>query len=112
LRILGGLNEAPILIGGDLNLTLSLGEVWGIHPRQEPLEEFFIHFFERHKLVDVEGAKLVPTWRNFRRNDEAISKRIDQFLISESLIGNSFLIKSWVAMVGFLIIYPFCSKWK
>jgi hypothetical protein len=32
-----------ILLGGDLNLTLSLREVWGSHLNQDPLDAFFNH---------------------------------------------------------------------
>jgi hypothetical protein len=32
--------------------------------------------------------KLEPTWRNFRVNDEAISKILDIFLVSEKLMNN------------------------
>jgi hypothetical protein len=67
-----------ILLGGGLNLTLSLCEVWGSHPKQDSLGDIFLnHFFESHKMVDVEPSKLVPIWWNYRKNEESISKRLD-----------------------------------
>ena len=87
-------------MGGDLNLTLSLREVWGTHPRQDPLSDFFNFCFKSHNLVEVELTKLVPTLRNFIKQDEAISKSLDCSFVSKNLVKGNFLIKSWVSIGG------------
>jgi hypothetical protein len=55
--------------------------------RCDPLTNFFSHFFEVQKLIDVEPVKIVPTWKNARRGREGISKRIDKFLIAKKFDG-------------------------
>jgi hypothetical protein len=85
-----------LVVGGDLNLTLSLREVWGAHPRVDRKSVFFQSFFEKANLVDIEPVKLSPTWRNFRTGDEEVAKRLDRFLVSEALLnlGTNFQIWS------------------
>jgi hypothetical protein len=51
-------------------------------------------------MVDVKPSKLVLTWQNFRSIEEAISKRLDHFLVSESLLESHFLMKPWVGSGG------------
>jgi hypothetical protein len=81
-----------LVIGGDLNFTLSLREVWGSNPREDRKKSFFLSFMEENKLVDLELTKLSPTWRNFRTGNEEVAKRLDHFLVSELMLsmGSSF----------------------
>lgn len=58
---LGCIKEERVVIGGDLNFTLSRVEVWGELARLDRLLEFFRHKIEDAGLVDVEPIKLVPT---------------------------------------------------
>jgi hypothetical protein len=37
----GFLKDEGLIIGGDLNLTLSSGEVWGARARLDPLSDYF-----------------------------------------------------------------------
>lgn len=55
-----------VLVVGDLNLTLNVGEVWGEVARTNPLVDFFVDLFEELNMIDVEPHKVVPTWRNLR----------------------------------------------
>jgi hypothetical protein len=41
------LNSYNIIFGGDLNFTLSLREVWGGLPRQDPWNFFFPHWIKK-----------------------------------------------------------------
>ena len=41
LKLEGALNQPNIIIGGDLNLTISAGEYWGENARQDSLASFF-----------------------------------------------------------------------
>jgi len=76
-----------VIIGGDINLTLNKREIWGEIARKDTLIYFFSHFFEAHKLIDVELVKLFPTWKNDRRGRSGISKRlIDFMLLIKSLL--------------------------
>jgi hypothetical protein len=73
------------LVGGDLNFTLSLREVWGENPRVDSQSGFFLSFMEKHHLVDIEPVKLMPTWHNFRTDKEAVAKRLDRFMATFKL---------------------------
>jgi hypothetical protein len=39
------LSSSNIILGGDLNFTLSLHEFWGAHPHRDPMEGYFAHIF-------------------------------------------------------------------
>jgi hypothetical protein len=45
-------------------------------------------------------------WRNFRKNEEIISKRLDQLLVSKDLLDQSFLVKSNISSGGILNHLP------
>jgi endonuclease/exonuclease/phosphatase family metal-dependent hydrolase len=80
----GGLLDLEnLIIVGDLNLTTTLGEIWGASATQDPLADFFTNLFSTHHLVDFAPDHLTPTWRNGRVGSDSIAKRLDRFLISE-----------------------------
>ena len=83
-----------MILGGDLNLTLSEKENWGKLAHRDNLSPFFTALFESKELVDVQPLKLTPTWRNNRSGDQAISKRLDRFLLSENLLFGSLIIRT------------------
>jgi hypothetical protein len=91
-----------LIIAGDLNLTVSTGEVWGGSAQAGPLAGFFKAFFQNNKLIDIQPEKVVPTWRNGRTGVDSIAKRLDRFLISEELLTSVGLYRSWVE-------YPYVS---
>ena len=43
----GVLNQPNVILGGDLNLTLTAGESWGEKARQDSLALYFQFFFEK-----------------------------------------------------------------
>jgi hypothetical protein len=71
-------------------------EVWGDLARSDPLADFFTSLIQSSGLVDIQPTKLAPTWRNGRAGSAGISKRLDHFLLDDSLIGNNSKIRSWV----------------
>jgi hypothetical protein len=98
----GLLSLKNLVVAGDLNLTLSTGEVWGGSAASGQLSGFFNSLFQAHKLIDVQPDKVVPTWRNGRSGYEAITKRLDRFLVSEDLLLEVRLYRTWVE-------YPYVS---
>ena len=61
IRHTGAMEKEKLILGGDLNLTLTMGEVCGENSRKDALGNFFLDFFEKRKLVDVVPLKLEPT---------------------------------------------------
>jgi hypothetical protein len=51
-------------VGGDLKFTLGASQVWGLEAHVDCLSCYFIKKLEELGLLDVEPAKLTPTWRN------------------------------------------------
>jgi hypothetical protein len=92
----GLLAQKNLVLAGDLNLTLSSGEIWGGIHTLGTLASFFINYFHRNKLIDIVPGTLMPTWRNGRAGTEAISKRLDRALISEDLLSSVGVYRAWV----------------
>jgi exonuclease III len=96
-----GILQAPnVVIGGDLNFTLSLKEVWGKHPKRDLLEGFFSHWISAHNLVDLESPKISQTWTNGRKGGDLVAKRMDSFLVAENMSTNLWIIKSSMTIGG------------
>jgi exonuclease III len=95
----GILKEHNLILGGDLNFTISNREVWGPHSRSDPMNSFFSQLIQEEGLVDVEPVKLLPTWRNGRGDQDYIAKRLDHFLINEELALSGLRYRSWVGNI-------------
>ena len=70
----GILKSSNVILGGDLNLTLLVREVWGAHICLNTLASFFNNFFGYEGLVDVALAPLLLTWSNGRSGDDGVAK--------------------------------------
>jgi len=60
-RLLG---EENLIIGGNLNFTLSAREIWGDQARIDPMEDFFSNILQRTGLIDLHPLVMTPTWQN------------------------------------------------
>jgi hypothetical protein len=98
----GMLAHIDLIVAGDLNFTVSAGEVWGDSTHLDPLVAIFKDLFTKKQLVDILPTNVVPTWRNGRTSQNEISKRLDMFYVSEDLISTIARYMSWVA-------YPYVS---
>eukprot|EP00253_Pinus_taeda_P006109 PITA_06109 len=93
--------KSPLMImGGDLNFSLGRTEAWGPYAREDPLAEFFLNLISENKLIDPSPVKLKPTWRNRRVGVDRIAKRLDRFLVTESLTSKVPMIRQWVEELG------------
>jgi len=92
----GALESDSLILGGDLNLTISSREVWGVNARLDPLADFFNDLFDAAGLVDVSPRQMRPTWRNGRVGDAGISKRLDIFFINHHFLEGKFRSRSWI----------------
>jgi hypothetical protein len=55
-----------MIVGGDLNFTVSAREVWGDSKKLDPMFGFFKGFFQGNHLVDIIPIEVVTTWKNGR----------------------------------------------
>jgi hypothetical protein len=68
------LKENHLILGGDLNFSLGIKEVWGTHARSDPLSTYFTQKLEELNLLDIEPVNFKPTWRNNRVGEDNIAK--------------------------------------
>jgi hypothetical protein len=61
-------------------------------------------------LIDPEPLKLSQTWKNGRKGDNMVAKRLNRFIILEDLIENPWIIKSCVAVGGIFDHMPILLK--
>ena len=89
-----------MIVAGDLNLTLYVGEILGKNARHDVLAPFFNSLFDRKGLIDLQPIQLDPTWRNRRAEEHEILKHQNKFLIEEDLIRDDLIYKSEVESRG------------
>ena len=77
-----------LILVGDLDFTLGANEIWGIKVQLDPLAPFFSQLIADHNLVDLYPTYVGPTWRNGRSGIDGISKRLDRFLLSDSIVSS------------------------
>jgi hypothetical protein len=89
-----------LILGGDLNFSLGEAESWcpSSHPYNQA--SFFSHLLSSNGLIDIAPLKLLPTWRNMKVGEARISKRLDHFLISETLAMLPFQFRQWIGSGG------------
>jgi len=73
------------IMGGNLNFTLEVSEIWGPSTIVDPLADFFRSHMSRLDLFDLDPVKLNPMWRNRRSGEEHIAKLLDRFLVGEDI---------------------------
>jgi len=75
--------DGDVILGGDMKFKLPLKEIWGQHPRQDPLDGYFVRWLENKKLLDLVPKKLYHTWSTCRKGIGLVVKRIDLFLFTK-----------------------------
>jgi hypothetical protein len=55
-----------LIVAGDFNFIVNVGEVWGDTTHVDPLAGYFKDIFQGNRLVDILPDEVVPTWRNGR----------------------------------------------
>jgi endonuclease/exonuclease/phosphatase family metal-dependent hydrolase len=86
-----------LIMVGDFNLLLSPEEAWGGN-RTGLVDGYYSDLFSYKSSFDIKPAKLVPTWRNGRQGQEAISRRLDRCLVAETLLSEVGFYRSWVEL--------------
>lgn len=90
-----------VIVGGDLNFSLGSAESLGPRASPDPLTDFFKFHLIQKDLVDIDPIKLEPTWRNRRIGEGRIAKRLDRFLVGDSIVGSRDLqSRQWVEWGG------------
>ena len=62
------------------------------------------------KLVDLDPYKLKQSWTNRRYGEDKIAKRLDRFLLGESLIEKALMFKQWVDLGADSNHLPICLE--
>jgi endonuclease/exonuclease/phosphatase family metal-dependent hydrolase len=83
----GLLAHNNLIVVGDFNLTMSVGEIWGDSAQPDPLADYFKELFMDVGLVDILPDALAPTWRNGRSGSDNISKRLDRVFVSAEFLN-------------------------
>ena len=72
-----------LILGGDINFTVGIVEVWVEKSCLDPMGDFFIHSFEKEGMVDITQGPMRPMWINQRDGIEATGKHLGHFLIAK-----------------------------
>ena len=75
------------------------------------MASFFSQLISGNKLVDLSMYPSAPTWRNGRSGAADISKRLDMFLLSESLLLSFSFYRTWATPSDVSDHYPICLEW-
>lgn len=90
------LKIGSLIVVGDFNATISLEECWGTRRRKDPIgDRLQMNFYPNH-LMDIRPYLIVPTRHNGRAGPQHIGKRLDQFLVHETLVERLGLLHSEV----------------
>lgn len=76
-----------LIIGGDLNFSLGPTGSWETRAPIDPLMTFFELLMNSHDLLNVESKTIMPIWRNKQTRKDTLARRLDQFLIKDTLFA-------------------------
>lgn len=106
----GSILRAPnLILGGDLNFTLSPNELWGTR-HGDPLSGYFNNVIRDLGLIDVCPIQSSPTWRNRRMAEQGTAKRLDRFLISGTLTLKLDRYRVWHESYAISDHFPACFQ--
>eukprot|EP00253_Pinus_taeda_P016616 PITA_16616 len=94
------LQKDKLVLGGDLNFSISFAESWGHNAQRDILSDIFESNLEDHNLIDIPSPKILPTWRNNRSGADSISRRLDIYLIKEHMLTLGRGYRQWVGSGG------------
>ena len=60
------------------------------------MADFFKELFKRNLLVEILSTKITPTWKNNKKGEKGIGKRLEKFLMSEYLLAKVSRFIYWV----------------
>lgn len=84
----------PWILGGDFNSILSLDKKRGGWPRLGPTSDLFQAQVDAISVIHVKPSNGVFTWNNRRSGQEAISERLDRFVVSCYCVGGGLITSS------------------
>jgi ribonuclease HI len=105
-NIQSGMKAHRFVVPDNLAL-LKLGVTWH---RLTHFQVSSNRFFYKNALIDIKPPELLPTWRNGRQGSAKISKRLDRFLVAESLLLPSYNSRAWVKMPFLSDHTPICLQ--
>lgn len=108
----GILSLTALILAGDLNFTLDPSEIWGTKATEDPLSAFFKGMMDANALIDAIPDTMAPTWKNGRIGGEGISKRIDHFLVSQTVFNNIVEVESYIIPMDISHHIPIALRWK
>ena len=76
------LKSSKFILGGDLNYSLGVSDIWGDRDRMDNLSDYFFRKLDGFGLVDIDPTVLLPTWSNKRVGIDNICKQLDRLLVS------------------------------
>jgi hypothetical protein len=74
------------IVGGEFNITLMLEEKTEGTKRLDQDSGKFISLIDQLKIIDIETKNGFFTWSNWRSRPKHVARRLDCFLISESIM--------------------------
>jgi len=92
------LKVETLILGGDLNFSIGIAEVWGPSACLDQITVRISHLLMINGLLDITPRKINPTWRNIRTWEERVAKRIDLFLVAEALMEVTFQERKWIGV--------------
>jgi hypothetical protein len=76
------------------------------------LADYFSHKFAESRLTDLIPINLKPTWKNNRVGIEGVEKRLDHFLINDTLLNNLLTFKQWIGFGGLSDHHPIFLEFR
>ena len=99
-----------LILGGDMNFTISNHEIWAPNTRSNPLADYFDILLHDYHLIDILPAKMNPTWSNRRIGEGRVMNRLDCFLTNEILVEQNINIRQWLESRGESVHSPICME--
>ena len=113
LRMINGMPKGkPWIIGGDFNLIRNLEEKKGGIRQLNPINYSFNEVIDNLELIDVRKNIDTFNWNNKRTGDRGIARRLDCFLVSESIMMNEGELKGTVLPSARSYHWPIKLEWK